>query len=177
MHVRTIKLAALRLVTVMGLALGLQACAQSQDTLDSFQNAVHEFNPFGTAKKPLPGDRKALFPEGVPGVQQGVPPELVRGNQQPEVITAPEPAVAPKPERKKARPTRAAKAEGEPPPQRPQRARRRGAPQEAEPPPDGVWPPPQQSAPPPRAATTSRPAPQSGQEPVPTIWPDPPKSQ
>jgi outer membrane biosynthesis protein TonB len=32
-------------------------------------------------KKPLPGDRKALFPEGVPGVEQGVPPELQRGRQ------------------------------------------------------------------------------------------------
>jgi hypothetical protein len=32
-------------------------------------------------KKPLPGERKALFPEGVPGVEQGVPPELQRGRQ------------------------------------------------------------------------------------------------
>src|SRR3982750_1835461 len=34
-------------------------------------------------KKPLPGDRKALFPEGVPGVARGVPPEIVKGNQLP----------------------------------------------------------------------------------------------
>ena len=34
-------------------------------------------------KKPLPGDRKALFPEGVPGVARGVPPEIVKGNQPP----------------------------------------------------------------------------------------------
>ena len=32
-------------------------------------------------KKPLPGERKAVFPEGVPGVAQGVPPELVKGYQ------------------------------------------------------------------------------------------------
>jgi hypothetical protein len=31
-------------------------------------------------KKPLPGERHALFPEGVPGVQQGVPPEYLKGN-------------------------------------------------------------------------------------------------
>ena len=30
-------------------------------------------------KKKLPGDRKPVFPEGVPGVQQGVPRELYRG--------------------------------------------------------------------------------------------------
>jgi hypothetical protein len=34
-------------------------------------------------KKPLPGDRKALFPEGVPGVARGVPQEIVKGNQPP----------------------------------------------------------------------------------------------
>ncbi len=34
-------------------------------------------------KKPLPGERKAVFPDGVPGVPQGVPPELVRGYQPP----------------------------------------------------------------------------------------------
>ena len=34
-------------------------------------------------KKPLPGERKAMFPDGVPGVPQGVPPELVEGYQPP----------------------------------------------------------------------------------------------
>ena len=34
-------------------------------------------------KKKLPGDRKAVFPEGVPGVSQGIPPEYVKGNQPP----------------------------------------------------------------------------------------------
>jgi hypothetical protein len=33
-------------------------------------------------KKPLPGERHAVFPEGVPGVTQGVPPELMLGNTQ-----------------------------------------------------------------------------------------------
>jgi hypothetical protein len=32
-------------------------------------------------KKKLPGERKPLFPEGVPGVAQGVPPEYLKGNQ------------------------------------------------------------------------------------------------
>ena len=34
-------------------------------------------------KKPLPGERKELFPAGVPGVSRGVPPDLVKGNQPP----------------------------------------------------------------------------------------------
>jgi outer membrane biosynthesis protein TonB len=73
---------------------------------------------FGT-KKRLPGDRKPVFPEGTPGVPQGVPPELVRGNQaqaQPETTqsvpqhAAVEPAAEPKPEPKpKSKPKVAAK--------------------------------------------------------------------
>jgi outer membrane biosynthesis protein TonB len=34
-------------------------------------------------KKKLPGERKELFPGGVPGVTQGIPPEYVKGNQPP----------------------------------------------------------------------------------------------
>jgi hypothetical protein len=33
-------------------------------------------------KKPLPGERHAVFPEGVPGVSQGIPPELMMGHEQ-----------------------------------------------------------------------------------------------
>jgi hypothetical protein len=32
-------------------------------------------------KKPLPGERRELFPGGVPGVARGVPSDLVKGNQ------------------------------------------------------------------------------------------------
>jgi hypothetical protein len=34
-----------------------------------------------SSKKPLPGERKDLFPGGVPGVSRGVPADLVKGNQ------------------------------------------------------------------------------------------------
>ena len=34
-------------------------------------------------KKKLPGERKELFPQGVPGVTQGIPPEYLKGNQPP----------------------------------------------------------------------------------------------
>jgi hypothetical protein len=53
-------------------------------------------------KKPLLGDRKAVFPEGVPGVPQGVPPDLVKGYQPPPE-PVPEPRVVeekPKPKPK-----------------------------------------------------------------------------
>ncbi|HEY1474045.1 MAG TPA: hypothetical protein VGF53_08180 [Pseudolabrys sp.] len=34
-------------------------------------------------KKKLPGERKELFPQGVPGVSQGIPPEYLKGSQPP----------------------------------------------------------------------------------------------
>jgi hypothetical protein len=42
-------------------------------------------------KKKLPGERKEVFPEGVPGVSQGVPPEMVKGYQPPETAAPPGP--------------------------------------------------------------------------------------
>ena len=52
--------------------------------------AIFDLDIFNTKKK-LPGERQPVFPEGTPGVSQGVPPELVKGYQ-----AAPEPATAPK---------------------------------------------------------------------------------
>src|SRR3954464_9960063 len=45
------------------------------------------FNPsdmldFLDTKKKLPGDRKPVFPDGVPGLEQGVPKELYKGSAQ-----------------------------------------------------------------------------------------------
>jgi hypothetical protein len=53
-------------------------------------------------KKPLPGERRPMFPGGVPGVPQGVPPDLVKGYQAPpdnppEVVTAEPEKPKPKP--------------------------------------------------------------------------------
>jgi hypothetical protein len=50
----------------------LSAC----DSLDSLD--------FLDTKKKLAGDRRPVFPDGVPGVSTGVPPELVRGYREPE---------------------------------------------------------------------------------------------
>jgi hypothetical protein len=58
-------------------------------TFTSALAACSDFDPdkldvFGlNEKKKLPGERKELFPGGVPGVTQGIPPEFVKGNQPP----------------------------------------------------------------------------------------------
>ena len=48
---------------------------------------LNNFDPtdmldFLDTKKKLPGERKPVFPEGVPGLEQGVPKELYKGAQQ-----------------------------------------------------------------------------------------------
>ena len=81
---------------LLALGLALSGC----ESFDP-ENALNFLNP----KKPLPGERKAVFPEGVPGVPQGVPPELVQGYQPPpepppvvtEAPEKPKPAAKPKP--------------------------------------------------------------------------------
>ena len=71
-------------------------------TFTSALAACSDFDPdkldvFGlNEKKKLPGERKELFPGGVPGVTQGIPPEYVKGNQPP-----PEAAQTPAPEQGK----------------------------------------------------------------------------
>lgn len=52
---------------------------------------------FFNAKKPLPGERHAVFPEGVPGAPSGVPAELIKGNQAADA-TATVPAEGAKPQ-------------------------------------------------------------------------------
>ena len=59
---------------------------------------------FLDTKKKLPGERKAVFPEGTPGVPQGVPQELVKGYQEPAAPTQEAQAAAPKPPPAEAKP-------------------------------------------------------------------------
>ena len=121
-----------------------------------------------TEKKKLPGERKPVFPEGVPGVVQGVPPQYMKGNQPPadadtalnpapaapveqaKPEAAPEPAAKPKPKRKvAAKPKPAAAAPVQPVTQQQQQ------PQQAQAP--AAWP--QGSTPPASGAATPWPAP------------------
>jgi hypothetical protein len=88
------------------------------------------------SKKPLPGDRKEVFPGGVPGVPQGVPQDLVRGYEPPP--EPPPPVVAEEKSKPKPKPKPKPKQAAAP-------ARTTAAPQQAAP--VQAWPSPQQSAP------------------------------
>jgi hypothetical protein len=62
------------LALLIGIAPVVAGCANFDlDSLDVFGLS---------SKKKLPGERKALFPEGVPGVSQGIPQEYMKGNVQ-----------------------------------------------------------------------------------------------
>lgn len=64
---------------------------------------------FLDTKKKLPGSRKPVFPEGVPGLEQGVPKDLYKENverelqQQQAATAAPQPAPAAEPQGRKGR--------------------------------------------------------------------------
>ena len=132
---------------ILALGLGLSAC-ETSELGDKIQDKVNDMNLFGTAKKPLPGDRKEVFPQGVPGVTQGVPPDLMPGGAQANAQPPPPQEPAPPPPVKKKKKV-AAKKRNPPPPN-------------ANPPADGVWPPPPNR-------NSNPPPPANG------VWPPPPK--
>jgi hypothetical protein len=75
------------ITSLLSIGFGLGACADFDP-----EKTVESLDVFGvTKKKPLPGERKDVFPGGVPGVSQGVPAELTRGYQAP-AQTGPDPA-------------------------------------------------------------------------------------
>jgi len=85
------------------LLVGLVALAPVLAGCEDFDMDKFDFLHLNDKKK-LPGERKDVFPQGVPGVSQGIPPEYIKGNQpQPETAQAPaaEPA-APAPSAKTA---------------------------------------------------------------------------
>jgi hypothetical protein len=66
-------------VAACTLALSLGGC----ESLSDFSIDPTEWisGDFFSSKKKLQGERKPVFPEGVPGVSRGIPPELVKGYQ------------------------------------------------------------------------------------------------
>src|SRR5215475_6068535 len=66
-------------VSMLSLGVVLTGCG-SYDLTQFDPTAIFDAEIFNTKKK-LPGERKAVFPEGTPGVPQGVPKELVKGYQ------------------------------------------------------------------------------------------------
>jgi len=132
-------------------ALLLSACSGTSGNFDPTDWITGEF--FDTKTK-LPGERKPVFPGGVPGVPEGVPPELVKGNQR-SVVEA-----AAQPEREPAKPARPARPAAAGPAPKPRTA---------------SAPPPQPA--PTRAAPAARPAqPASADQPT-VAWPDPSEAQ
>jgi len=152
------------LVGLLAAAPMLTACTDfDADKLDFFH--LNE-------KKKLPGERKPLFPEGIPGVSQGIPQELTKGykaSPEPEQakVAEPEPAKpkpkvarrpAPKPTRVTVQPTSAPVA-AQPAQQAQQPA------QQAQQP---VWPDPK-----PQASGTNAPWPAPAKQTT-SPWPDAP---
>ena len=107
-------------------------------------------------KKKLPGDRKPLFPQGVPGVSQGIPPEYVKGNQPVEGADTPLTALP-------TEPAKAAAAEPEQPKPKPKRkpklAKQKlipdNGPQPAQAQQPGAWPTPAQQQPAPQQSSSA----------------------
>jgi outer membrane biosynthesis protein TonB len=153
----------------LGLMLGACGTMDQFDPTDLFNSEMF------SSKKKLPGDRKAVFPEGTPGVPHGVPAELVKGNQaapEPEVAQAaperkeaaaepekpkakpkPKPAVAAKPAQPESRPTSVTVNQSSSP-----------------------WPdPPQQAAAQPQASAQPQSGGWPGADRGASIWPDPPR--
>ncbi len=126
-------------------------------------------------KKKLPGERREVFPEGIPGVVQGVPQELVKGNQAAEAESnaaamAPQeaPAAAERPQPKQRARTKVVRPIQPPPqdaqPEQPAQPRQ-AAPRQAQPAASsGAWPSPQ---------AAQQPQPQQ-QAPAASGWPAPP---
>jgi len=140
-------------VALLALAPVVSGCESfDMDKLDVFNLS---------AQKKLPGERKALFPEGVPGATQGIPPDLVKGYKPPEVAEAP-----PEPEKPKPAPRVVRRAPKPTPvtvqaaPQQQQQQRQQQQPQQVQQQQQPAWPDPQQ------------PSQQAGQP----AWPAPPPS-
>jgi len=108
-----------RFITAAALAFGLAlGGCESFDPLDK----LSELDIMGVSKKPLVGDRRPVFDSGVPGVPQGVPPEMVKGYQPPP--EAPPPVIEAKQPRQKAQKAKKTAAA-------PRRAPKQQPPQEA----------------------------------------------
>src|ERR1700722_20127730 len=90
-------------VVLIALSGDLAGCSSSLTNFDP----TDMFDWLDTKKK-LPGDRKPVFPDGVPGLEQGVPKDLYKGAaQQPQTdaqnAQAAAAAAAPPPEEPKAK--------------------------------------------------------------------------
>jgi hypothetical protein len=63
-------------IALLAVALALAPALAGCENFDPDNLDVFGLNK----KKPLPGERRELFPGGVPGVTQGIPPEYLKSN-------------------------------------------------------------------------------------------------
>jgi hypothetical protein len=102
-------IAAAVLIALSGVLAGCSSSLSNFDPSDLLD--------FLDTKKKLPGERKPVFPDGVPGLEQGVPKELYKGSAQERLdqqnAQAAAAASAPPPEQPKSK--HAAKSKGKPP--------------------------------------------------------------
>jgi hypothetical protein len=150
-------------VCALGIVLGSCTPGGQFDPTEMLSNDM-----FNTKKK-IQGDREPLFPNGVPGAETGVPPDLMKGYQAPPeqaaAVEAPNTAAKPVPVAEKPKPKpkpKPAVARASPP----------GAPAAAPQPGNAAWPAPPQPA----APQANWPSPSGGQSspPAQTNWPAPP---
>src|ERR1700704_5791729 len=87
------------LAVVIALSGALAGCGGGG--LSSF--APSDLMDFMDTKKKLPGERKPVFPEGVPGLEQGVPKDLYKGARQQQLEEQNTAAAAPPPEEPKSK--------------------------------------------------------------------------
>ena len=98
---------------VIALSGVLAGCSSSLSNFDP-----SDLLDFLDTKKKLPGERKPVFPDGVPGLEQGVPKELYKGAQQqqdqanPDMAAQQTAAVPPPPPAEDAKPAKQAKSKG-----------------------------------------------------------------
>lgn len=73
-------------ILVLALLLGAAPMLAGCENFDPDSLDIFHLND----KKKLPGERRELFPGGVPGVTQGVPPEYLKGNQSADAAENPD---------------------------------------------------------------------------------------
>src|SRR6201991_1347098 len=70
-------IAATVLIALSGAVAGCSSSLGNWDPTDLLD--------FLDTKKKLPGERKPVFPDGVPGLEQGVPKDLYKGSRQEQI--------------------------------------------------------------------------------------------
>jgi hypothetical protein len=73
-------IAAAVLISLSGVLAG---CADSLSKLSDWDPT--DMLDFLDTKKKIPGERKPVFPEGVPGLEQGVPKQMYKGSAQEQI--------------------------------------------------------------------------------------------